>query len=77
MLTAERERTAQLPKRTRAYCSLSTHIKAQLYVTIIAYLWSRARDKRAKGSLCTDAPSTQKKLGRDYLRGRGICTQAT
>lgn len=31
MLTAERERTAQLPERTRVYCRLSTHVKAKLY----------------------------------------------
>ena len=80
MLTAERERTAQLPERTRVYCRLSTHVKAKLYdYYYCLYMLRRLRQERLSVA-CVQMPpppSTQKKLGRDFFRGGGVCTQAT
>lgn len=68
MLTAERERTAQLPERTRVYCRLSTHVKAKLYdYYYCLYKLRRLRQEGLSVACVQMPPSTQKKLGKDFL----------
>ena len=80
MLTAERERTAQLPKRTGVYCRLSTDVKAKLHDYSYCLYMLRRLSQEGLSVACVQMsppPSTQKKLWRDFLRGEGVCTQAT
>ena len=79
MLTAERERTAQLPERTRVYCRLSTHVKAKLYDHYYCLYMLRRLRQEGLSVACLQMPPSplRKNWGEIFFRGGGVCTQAT
>ena len=72
MLTAERERTAQLPERTRVYCRLSTHVKAKLYGHYYClYMLRRLRQEGLSIACLQMPPLHSEKIGERFFLGEG------
>ena len=72
MLTAERERTAQLPERTRVYCRLSTHVKAKLYDHYYClYMLRRLRQEGLSVTCLQMPPLHSEKIGERSFLGEG------
>ena len=73
MLTAERERTAQLPKRTGVYCRLSTDVKAKLHDYSYCLYMLRRLSQEGLSVACVQMspPLHSEKIVERFFKGRG------